>query len=222
VTEASAAEETTWADAWAGDDGTPSEAMGLAKCNIWLVRNKIDLVIGSNEPDAVGRSGRGKGGLAANAPKQGSSQRNESGLGTSAKDSLTVPSKELLGSFGFRRNELKVNNNDNRFSSSRGRFPVSATSGAGVEQLIDALGAQAAAALGGGAEPALITRERHRAALQAAREALERASAVGESGREEVLAEELRLAAASLARLTGRIDVEDVLDAIFRDFCVGK
>jgi tRNA modification GTPase len=39
---------------------------------------------------------------------------------------------------------------------------------------------------------------------------------------EELVAEELRAAADSLGRLLGRVDVEDVLDAIFREFCVGK
>ena len=39
---------------------------------------------------------------------------------------------------------------------------------------------------------------------------------------EEVIAEELRLAATTLGRLTGRVDVEDLLDVIFRDFCIGK
>ena len=49
-----------------------------------------------------------------------------------------------------------------------------------------------------------------------------RALAVGRSGQEELIAEELRLAARALGRLTGRVDVEDVLDVIFRDFCIGK
>jgi tRNA modification GTPase len=40
--------------------------------------------------------------------------------------------------------------------------------------------------------------------------------------REDLLAEELRIAAYALGRLTGRVDVEDILDAIFRDFCIGK
>jgi tRNA modification GTPase len=40
--------------------------------------------------------------------------------------------------------------------------------------------------------------------------------------REDLLAEELRIAACALGRLTGRVDVEDILDAIFRDFCIGK
>ena len=41
-------------------------------------------------------------------------------------------------------------------------------------------------------------------------------------GEEDFLAEELRIAARSLGRLTGRVDVEDILDVIFRDFCIGK
>ena len=40
--------------------------------------------------------------------------------------------------------------------------------------------------------------------------------------REDLLAEELRLAGRALGRLTGRVDVDDVLDVIFRDFCIGK
>ena len=39
---------------------------------------------------------------------------------------------------------------------------------------------------------------------------------------EELIAEELRAAATALGRLTGRVDVEDILDVIFRDFCIGK
>ena len=46
--------------------------------------------------------------------------------------------------------------------------------------------------------------------------------AEGPAGREDIVAEELRLAAAALGRLTGRVDVEDILDVIFRDFCIGK
>jgi tRNA modification GTPase len=42
------------------------------------------------------------------------------------------------------------------------------------------------------------------------------------SGHEELIAEELRAAATTLGRLTGRVDVEDILDVIFRDFCIGK
>lgn len=71
-----------------------------------------------------------------------------------------------------------------------------------------------------GTESALITRQRHRAALAEVHAALGRALNLAES--EDLLAEELRTAGAALGRLTGRVDVEDVLDVIFRDFCIGK
>jgi tRNA modification GTPase len=70
-------------------------------------------------------------------------------------------------------------------------------------------------------ESALITRARHRHVLASCHLALGRALDEP-AGREEIIAEELRLAARDLGRLTGRVDVEDVLDVIFRDFCIGK
>jgi tRNA modification GTPase len=97
---------------------------------------------------------------------------------------------------------------------------ISATAGAGIDDLVRAL-------TGFGerfftAEPALVTRERHRVALQEAAQALEDALRLGPQGGEELVAEQIRLATRALERLTGRIGVEDILDAIFRDFCIGK
>jgi tRNA modification GTPase len=74
----------------------------------------------------------------------------------------------------------------------------------------------------GSTEPALVTRDRHRRALASALAALDRALQERPPLREEVLAEELRIAATALGRLVGRVDVEDILDVIFRDFCIGK
>ena len=68
----------------------------------------------------------------------------------------------------------------------------------------------------------MVTRARHRTALEETLGALDRAMARGEGGGEELIAEELRAAATTLGRLTGRVDVEDILDATFRDFCIGK
>jgi tRNA modification GTPase len=59
-------------------------------------------------------------------------------------------------------------------------------------------------------------------ALEETVAALARANAEGVHGREDIVAEELRMACQSLGRLTGRVDVEEVLDVIFRDFCIGK
>jgi tRNA modification GTPase len=97
-------------------------------------------------------------------------------------------------------------------------YEISAKSGAGVERLVDAIAANARNFFAAG-EPALVTRERHRVALQQTLASLRRAL---DAPAEELIAEELRLAARGLGRLTGRVDVEDVLDVIFRDFCIGK
>jgi tRNA modification GTPase len=69
-------------------------------------------------------------------------------------------------------------------------------------------------------EVSLITRTRHRALLRDTADALGRALKMREEP--ELVAEELRIAIHSLGRLTGRVDVEDILDSIFRDFCIGK
>jgi tRNA modification GTPase len=70
-----------------------------------------------------------------------------------------------------------------------------------------------------GAEAPALTRERHRTALEHARVALSRATKAPEA---DLLAEELRIALRHLGRITGRVDLEDLLDVIFREFCVGK
>ena len=98
---------------------------------------------------------------------------------------------------------------------------VSAKTGAGIEPLIAAL-AQFAREFFGVTESVVVTRARHRLALAETVAALDRAVAGESSRREELIAEELRAAATTLGRLTGRVDVEDVLDVIFRDFCIGK
>ena len=71
-------------------------------------------------------------------------------------------------------------------------------------------------------EPALVTRERQRAHLKETVVALRDAQRAGEEGREDIMAEQLRLAARALGKLLGRVDVEDVLDVIFRDCCIRK
>jgi tRNA modification GTPase len=42
------------------------------------------------------------------------------------------------------------------------------------------------------------------------------------AGQPELLAEDLRLATRAIGRITGRVDVEELLDFVFRDFCIGK
>ena len=100
-------------------------------------------------------------------------------------------------------------------------YRVSAVTGASFDALVSGL-AELAGRFFGINESSLITRQRHRTLLTSCADALCGALAEGESGREDIIAEELRQAAQALGRLTGRVDVEDVLDVIFRDFCIGK
>ena len=95
---------------------------------------------------------------------------------------------------------------------------VSCLTGAGIDALLERLAEEIARRYSAGGAPAL-TRARHREALEECRAALGRAMA---GPADERLAEELRLAARALGRITGRIDVEAVLDLVFRDFCIGK
>jgi tRNA modification GTPase len=96
---------------------------------------------------------------------------------------------------------------------------ISAKTGQGMSELVGLLADKAEAALAAG-EPAVVTRARHRAELEAAAEALHRYQQVRAGP--EFKAEELRIASRHLGRLTGRIDVEEVLGAIFSEFCIGK
>ncbi|NNE85608.1 MAG: tRNA uridine-5-carboxymethylaminomethyl(34) synthesis GTPase MnmE [Alphaproteobacteria bacterium] len=95
---------------------------------------------------------------------------------------------------------------------------VSAKTGQGFEALLTALTAEIQARLESTEQPPL-TRARHREALEAGIAALGRAET---ATLPELAAEDIRIAVRSLGRITGRVDVEDVLDVIFRDFCIGK
>ncbi len=99
-------------------------------------------------------------------------------------------------------------------------FEISASRGDGLPELIAALVGFAQDYFGG-SEGGLIGRSRQRKLLQETAASLQRCIGVVGEG-EELAAEELRTAVHSLGRLLGRVDVEDILDVIFREFCVGK
>ena len=99
-------------------------------------------------------------------------------------------------------------------------FEISASRGDGIPELIAAMIVFAQDYFGAG-EGGLISRERQRKLLQETAVSLQRSLSAIEEG-EELAAEDLRIAARSLGRLLGRVDVEDVLDVIFREFCIGK
>jgi tRNA modification GTPase len=178
---------------WVVDASAPAplpEELSQAS-KIWRILNKIDLISASG-------------------------YRTELDIQNISSNERLRRSNKLLKSMVNRglicSNELEFTNNDLEFS-------LSATSGEGFEQLLDRLARHAEGFLAG-AEQAVVTRGRHRHALEEVLAALRGALAV--SGREDLLAEELRIAVRGLGRLTGRVDVEDILNVIFRDFCIGK
>jgi tRNA modification GTPase len=97
---------------------------------------------------------------------------------------------------------------------------VSAKTGQGLDRLIARLEEEAVFEAKPATGAAVLTRARHRAELVPARDALQRF--VNHDLGPELKAEELRIAARHLGRLTGRIDVEEILAAIFAEFCIGK
>jgi tRNA modification GTPase len=98
---------------------------------------------------------------------------------------------------------------------------ISASTGEGLPDLIGRLEQEAGALMGQG--DAIVTRERHRRALERAEDALERAqSMLACRGPLELAAEEVRLGSRAIGQITGRVDVEDVLDRLFSSFCIGK
>jgi len=100
-----------------------------------------------------------------------------------------------------------------------GWLPLCAPNGAGVPALLAEIGARARTRLGDG-ETALFARTRHRLATQEACDAV--AAALSGPKPLELIAEDLRRAAWALGRIVGVVDVEDILDAVFSRFCIGK
>jgi tRNA modification GTPase len=160
---------------------------------VWLIRNKTDLHQGLNE-------------------------RSEPGIQRKGKSERSVRVNEALKNMA---DKTLTEKSEFEFTFNESEFDISAKTGEGFDMLLNALGRHAEKFLAG-AESALVTRERHRRALEDALAALRRALAPDLASREDLLGEELRLAARALGRLTGRVDVDDVLDVIFRDFCIGK
>lgn len=97
---------------------------------------------------------------------------------------------------------------------------VSVRTGEGLAELEASIAKRVTEALGREEAP-VLTRARHRRLVEEARSALLRAIPALDIG-PELAAEDLRVAADQIGRLTGRIDVEDLLGEIFSSFCIGK
>lgn len=98
---------------------------------------------------------------------------------------------------------------------------ISVETGAGFPEFLEQLTAKIKTLMGtrSTGDAPTLTRRRHRSALETTLENLTFSMAQDQP---ELMAQELRIALGSLGRITGRVDVEDLLDVIFRDFCIGK
>jgi len=122
----------------------------------------------------------------------------------------------------IREGDLLVRSKADRVAahSSGDMLEVSALTGIGLRLLHTQIEERVAEALGHDEAP-VLTRARHRRLVEEARAALLRAIPALDQG-PEMAAEDVRVAADQVGRLTGRIDVEDLLDEIFSSFCIGK
>ena len=96
---------------------------------------------------------------------------------------------------------------------------ISVTKNKGIDTFLDKLTQKIKDLIGTKTETPSLTRQRHREALVSCQGALSRCL---DAELPELTAEDLRLAVRDLGRITGKVDVEDLLDVIFRDFCIGK
>lgn len=96
---------------------------------------------------------------------------------------------------------------------------ISTTTGKNIDMLLAVLTDKIRALSMPKSSLPLLTRARHREAVTQAYEHIRRAQ---NNPYPELMAEDMRMAMRALGRITGRVDVEDLLDVIFRDFCIGK
>ncbi|MCW5692252.1 MAG: tRNA uridine-5-carboxymethylaminomethyl(34) synthesis GTPase MnmE [Pseudolabrys sp.] len=229
-----------------GDPGPDLGAEGGRHVPIWRIATKIDLLDAGSaallrskeaqhraaeasmlrskerEPGSVSQNSSRGSGPATRGREPGRSVGPDTGtrvLRKSESESTEAPGGNLAITAANYRSEHK------NPSLAELRFTLSGQFGDGVDRLVTALFRFAESQLAG-AEQALVTRQRHRQSLAAVQqilnEALARFGGSRGEGQEELFAEELRRAAVEFGRLTGRVDVEDILDVIFRDFCIGK
>ncbi len=127
---------------------------------------------------------------------------------------------ELLGNNAVAVvNKIDLRRPDSPFEVAGNRaIEISVRTGEGIGSLIESMRRRIAEGFAVGDAP-VLTRARHRAALEECAAALRGAEA---SSLPELMAEDLRLAVRALGRITGRVGVEDILDIVFAEFCIGK
>ncbi len=130
--------------------------------------------------------------------------------------------KTIIGtteSWDSSRDIVVANKTDLAAVDDPGIVALSIRSGAGLPELLTRLETSAKASMEEGAGAPPLTRARHREALLECQSSLERALHAPEVA---LAAEDLRLALRAIGRITGTVRLDELLDVIFRDFCIGK
>jgi tRNA modification GTPase len=104
----------------------------------------------------------------------------------------------------------------------KGALSISAKTGQGMDLLVSNLFEQLSQSGDQGRASALLTRERHRIAVEEALEFIDRAMISVHGTGVELIAEDIRLAARAIGKITGNVSVDDILDRLFSSFCIGK
>lgn len=184
-------------------------------------------------PEAFDREARGQEAIESEGIRRAEKRAQEADLRIFLFDVQALPSVDsrtaalmrpagegACGGFG----DLLVFNKCDGFSGAApdiaGHSPllISAKTGQGVDGLLEKL-VDAFRQVYAPQETPSLTRARHREALDLARDSLGRALV---APLPELRAEDVRLAVRAIGQITGRVDVDDLLDVIFRDFCIGK
>lgn len=129
------------------------------------------------------------------------------------------PSGDEFGGLGQASDIIRVATKADIFAPAPDHLAISAQTGLGLERLFDEILERAKRRLGDGST-ALLTRRRHRRLVEEAAACIAGSLEAGKPL--EIVADDLRAAGRALGRIVGAVDVEEILDAIFAQFCIGK
>ena len=186
------------------------EAEGIRRAKAWA--GEADLVVAVLDAEEVFASVAGADFVASRQPYEMSTYFTEIGHGRSDRPTtvLAVNKVDLAPGIRLKKPSLEGDTGPIVF--------ISARTGEGIDELVRVLRSKASD-LAGFSELAPITRARHRVGVQEAADCLARALAQDEV---ELAGEDLRHGVHALGQITGAVGVEDVLEVIFREFCIGK
>ncbi len=127
--------------------------------------------------------------------------------------------KTVVSEFAHKESIVIINKSDISDSDYNGAVKISAKTGDGVDALLEKIKDIVGDTMNIGEAP-VLTRQRHKQALEESVISLNRA--IEYHQHMDMMAEDIRLASRALGKITGQVMVDEVLEIIFSDFCIGK